>query len=334
MKPVRIWPAALALFVLAPVCGELLSGSTPLRAFVNPFTFLYLSGLYGSGALIVREIVRRRGLGWRNVLLLGAAYGVLEEGLVVTSWTNPYWPDAVSLGAYGRFLDVNWVWALHLTLFHAVVSIAAPIVLAEAAFPRIANLPWLGDRAMRAVAIWLALISLIGLVGFGFLAFRDRGYDHPPASYAIALLIAGALVRLGLRLRSGPVPSDVPPPSLWRLRGFAFATTVAAFALAWIGPHVIPVALLVVVALGAVAAYALGRIGRWSARSGWGAEHRLALASGPLGFLIAIAPFVEFGLRSPEKDPAGQTLVGLSALVGLWLLARRPPHPAPLAVPA
>ncbi|OLC21634.1 MAG: hypothetical protein AUH33_01400 [Chloroflexi bacterium 13_1_40CM_68_21] len=89
MKPVRIWPAALALFVLAPVCGELLSGSTPLRAFVNPFTFLYLSGLYGSGALIVREIVRRRGLGWRNVLLLGAAYGVLEEGLVVTSWTNP-----------------------------------------------------------------------------------------------------------------------------------------------------------------------------------------------------------------------------------------------------
>jgi len=334
MKPVRTWPAAVALFVLAPVCGELLSGSTPIRAFVNPFTFLYLSGLYGSGALLVREIVRRRGLGWRNVLLLGAAYGVLEEGLVVTSWTNPYWPDAVSLGGYGRLLDINWVWALHLTLFHAVVSIAAPIVLAEAAFPRIAQERWLGDRAMRAVAIWLALVSLIGLVGFGFLAFRDRGYDHPPASYLVALLIAVALVRLGLRRRSGPMVSDVLPPSLWQLRGFAFATTVAVFALAWIGPHVIPVALLVVVALGAVAAYALQRMSRWSARSGWGAEHRLALASGALGFLIAIAPFVEFGLHSPEKDPAGQTLVALSALAGLWLLARRAPRPAPLAVPA
>ena len=325
--------AAALLYVLAPVCGELLSGSTPIRAFLNPLTFLYLSGLYGSGALLVREVARRRALGWRGIVLLGAAYGVLEEGLVVTSWFNPYWPDAASLGAYGRLLEINWVWAVHLTLFHAVVSVTVPIVIAELLFADVADRPWLGARALRIVAVWLGLVSLVGFVGFGFLAFREQGYTNPPVTYLLAIAAAWLLVGEALRAPLARATTLAPPPSLWRLRLFAFGMTLLAFALGWIAPHIVPIALLTVAGLLGVAAFAYRRVARWSAGSGWGGEQRLALASGTLGFLMALAPFIEAGVHPSGKDVSGQTFVGLGALVALALLARRVSAPRPLAAP-
>src|SRR5439155_879130 len=52
----------IALLLLSPICGEVLSGSTPIAMFVNPLTLLFLVGLYGLGALLVRELIRSRGL--------------------------------------------------------------------------------------------------------------------------------------------------------------------------------------------------------------------------------------------------------------------------------
>src|SRR5215472_14240276 len=112
VQRMRTWPAILALYVLAPAVGEMLSGSTPPLLFFTPFSLIFECGLYGSGAVLVRELVRRRGLGWGGILLVGAAYGILEEALVVTSWFNPYWPDLGRLAFYGRALDTSWVWAL------------------------------------------------------------------------------------------------------------------------------------------------------------------------------------------------------------------------------
>jgi hypothetical protein len=57
LKPV------LALYFLSPMVGELLSGSSPPLSFFSPFGLIFLTGLYGSGAIIVRETVRRWGKG-------------------------------------------------------------------------------------------------------------------------------------------------------------------------------------------------------------------------------------------------------------------------------
>src|SRR5512140_813410 len=73
----RISPA-LALWLIAPIFGELVSGSTPLNEYLSPFT-LVLCMLYGSGALLIREMLIRWGKNWRSLLLLGAAYGIYEE---------------------------------------------------------------------------------------------------------------------------------------------------------------------------------------------------------------------------------------------------------------
>jgi hypothetical protein len=48
-----------------------------------------LAPMYGGGALLIREVVRRRGLGWPSIILLALACGVLEEGLITQSLFNP-----------------------------------------------------------------------------------------------------------------------------------------------------------------------------------------------------------------------------------------------------
>jgi hypothetical protein len=106
---------ALVLFFLAPVIPELLTGSTPLANFLNPFGFALLVGLYGSGAVVARELTYRLGKGWPALLGLGAAYGIIEEGLMVRSFFSPNWPDLGVLAQYGRWAGVNWIWALQLT---------------------------------------------------------------------------------------------------------------------------------------------------------------------------------------------------------------------------
>jgi hypothetical protein len=314
------------LYFLAPITGEMLSGSTPPLLFLNLVNLIYLPALYGSGAVLARELVRRRGLGWASILLLGASYGVLEEGLVGTSWFNPHWPDIGYLGTYGRLFETSWVWALGLTLYHMVVSIAVPIILAEALFPRIADQPWLGHKGGRAFVVWLTIISLLGLLGFGFLEFRKQGYTHPPAMYLVALAFAVALVVLGLRRRPPLplVPTARSAPRRWSLRLLGFLATIIYFTLSWVIPNVIPVALITMLLFAGCVLFAVWRVRAWSRRLGWGAEHRLALASGVLGFfLLLYAPLGEFLAPPAGKPTAGMTLVAVVFLAGLAWLSRR-----------
>ena len=84
-------PPALVLFLLSPAIGELLSGSSPPREFFALFGFTVMALLYGGGVLTAKELKVRWGKGMGSLLLLGAAYGVLEEGLMVASFQNPGW---------------------------------------------------------------------------------------------------------------------------------------------------------------------------------------------------------------------------------------------------
>jgi len=107
----------ITLVLLSPVIAELLSGSAPPLEFFHPFGFIVLVGLYGGGVLIVRELCIKWGKGWGSILLLGAAYGIIEEGLAVKSFFDPNWMDLGILGTYGRWLGVNWVWSFVLRYF-------------------------------------------------------------------------------------------------------------------------------------------------------------------------------------------------------------------------
>lgn len=175
----------MTLLILAPATGELLSGSAPPAEFLNPFTFLPLVALYGSGALLIRELARRWGKGWASILLLGMAYGIYEEGIVVRSFFDPTWMDLGLSAEYGRYLGVNWVWALELTIFHAVVSIMIPIMLIEILFPAHRSSPWLNRSGLIVYSLlFLSMLAMGPLLGM----------------QATLLALSGSVLLIGLLL--------------------------------------------------------------------------------------------------------------------------------------
>ena len=318
--PRRAWPAVVALYLIAPLVAELLSGSTPPRNWNNIGGVMLTVSLYGSGALLAREVARARGLSWGNLALLGAAYGVLEEGISYQSWFNPRWtppPDAA------RAFDVNWTFAVGFTSIHTALSILTSIVIAEALFPSVATRPWLGRVGRIAFTIWLGLIVVVVFLSYGFSIYHGKGYNHPPVSYVIAptLFVVFALLGAFAPIRPVPQVGVRPPPRLWTLRlaGFlgAFVILLNLFVLRNVIPiHVIPIALIL-----ATDALGVYLVRRWARRPGWGMRQRLALASGVMGVFIVFAPIIEFLVRDPAMT--GITIANLLALSGLIFLASR-----------
>lgn len=173
------WKPVLTLLFLSPAIGELLSGSSPPLQFFNPVALALLVALYGCGALLIREAVARRSLNSNGLLMLGAAYGIIEEGLTCKSFFNPNWTDTGFLSIYGRAWGVNWVWAVGLTVYHMVVSIMVPIFLTEALFSSSAAGPWLRRRGQRIAAAALALVTVLGFWGFDNRQFHITEIKQP-----------------------------------------------------------------------------------------------------------------------------------------------------------
>jgi len=319
-RPRRRLSPALVLFFLSPITAELLTGSAPPAEFFNPLMLLVLTALYGSGAILIRELALRWRKGWPSILILGAAYGIVEEGLMVKSFFDPYWGDLGPLGVYGRWAEVNWVWSLGLTLFHAVWSIGIPILLVTRMFPERATEAWVGRRMMRFLAALMAVD-----VAFGFLALTP--YRPPAIQYMLAGLGVIALYLLARRMpaeigaaRRDESQGDRPRTKRRFVGGLVAA--IAFFAVLWVIPNtgVRPGVTMVLLALLAAVVVICLRYG--SAPSRWAHLRQLALASGALAFFVILAPL-------QQLDPAhaverrGMALVGLAmASLLVWLIWR------------
>src|SRR3954452_13751890 len=104
---------AMVLVVMAFLVAELLPGSAPIT---QPLLWPFLLLIYGPGALLIRELVRRCDRGWASILLLGAAYGFVEEGLALQSLFNPALYNAADWGA--RIFGINGVYAEAAIVIH------------------------------------------------------------------------------------------------------------------------------------------------------------------------------------------------------------------------
>lgn len=209
----RTGPALLALYFLAPLIGEVIgSYNTPPLAFLNPTTLIFLPALYGSAAILLRELVVRRGLGWRSWILLGAAFGAINEGVIAVTWFDPKVP--AYLGRYGHALGVNWVWAVGLTVFHITYSVTIPILLAESAFPSIASRPWLRRRGMNGFGIWLTFTALLGFITGTYELGRLVALGWAVTLIVVALLLPRA--RAPAAGAVGPAPLAAAPVGVRR----------------------------------------------------------------------------------------------------------------------
>lgn len=190
---------ALAILLVAPFCGEALSGSTPPLDLILPWNLALMSALYGCGALLCREVARRFRLGLVGLCLLGAAYGVFEEGLVDRYWYYPkFWHDS-GVGSYSVFWHTNVLLAVHLTAFHVAVSISCSTVVVEHLFPARREQPWTGVRGLVLAAL---------VLGVGVPFFYGEFNRGPGAAVLVAagglcvLLVVAAFVAPRLRRTS------------------------------------------------------------------------------------------------------------------------------------
>ncbi len=304
----------MALFLLSPIVAELLSGSSPPLEFFNPIVFFLLASLYGSGAIIVRELSTRWGRGWPSILLLGAAYGILEEGLMVKSFFDPNWIDLGILGTYGRWLGVNWVWAEWLTIYHSIFSISIPILVVDLIYPSYKGTNWVGKRALVGFFILLSAVVLFGHI---FLTPYPLSFEQIFGSImAIALLVYVA--------RRFPVlkkEENRTNASTWPFWFIGFSLTLTFFVTFGALPHIIPFPLFaMLIGFLLVMCFAL-LIFRLS-RRGINDLHRYLLASGALSFLVILAPIQEMDMNRID-NPAGMTLVGLAFLLFLIFIGMR-----------
>jgi hypothetical protein len=307
---------AVVLFFLSPVIAELLSGSAPPVEFFNPVTFLLLTAFYGSGALLVRELTFRWNKGWPTVLLLGLAYGIVEEGLAVKSFFDPTWVDLGPLGTYGRWADVNWVWSVGLSFYHAVFSIAIPILLTYLLFPDWKERSWLRPRSFR---LWTLVLALVVLLCNLLLT------DYRPSWLHMA--VAGTAV-LGLCLLAHRAPAALPvtpPSSLPRPRALfarGFAAIVGLFILLWVLPNTSVPASVTLILMALWALIVVRAISRLTEHGGWSRRHAHAAASGALLFFLLLAPLLQIDPNPPDNR-SGMSLVALVMSILLIWMGRR-----------
>ncbi|GAA2374831.1 hypothetical protein [Dactylosporangium salmoneum] len=312
----RIAPA-LGLFFLAPLVAEFLLGNLPITMLP---AIVALAPMYGGGALLIRELARRRGLGWPNILILAAAYGVIEEGLTTQSLFNPNYADAHLLAdGYVPQLGIGVPWTIFVIGLHVFWSVGTPIVMVESLAGERRTTPWLGRTGLVVTAVLFA----IGIAVTSAINMTLWPYTSTAAQFAVTGVVVAALIAVGLFVRIGlPKPrTGAQAPSAWivliatLIAGGVFEGVATLDALpTWAG-----VALLLVPVAGFFALAA-----RWSAAGTWGDAHRLAIGAGGL-LTYAWHSFIESptGAANAVVDLVGNAIFTLGALALIWVAARR-----------
>src|SRR5271170_1262481 len=151
----RVAPA-VGLFFLAPLVAEFLLGNLPIKLLP---ALVMLAPMYGGGALLIRETVRRMGRGWPSILLLALAFGILEEAFATQSLFNPDYLGmhfGLLKAAYIPALGMGGWWTIFVLNLHMVWSITTPIALVEGMVPEQSKTPWLGRVGLGVTSVVFA----------------------------------------------------------------------------------------------------------------------------------------------------------------------------------
>ena len=175
----------LILFILSPVIAEVFSGSTPASRIEQ---LIFESVFYGSAALLIREFARRYKLGWFSIILLGLAFGIFEEGLLLQSAFNQHFLNYDI--SFGRLWGVNWVWSEIIIINHAIWSITIPVIFTELIFPDRKNQPWLGKLGI----VIFVILFLLSSYAFYNTFYKMSGFSTSWIHYSLAGLLAAGII--------------------------------------------------------------------------------------------------------------------------------------------
>ncbi|MFD1372881.1 hypothetical protein [Actinoplanes sichuanensis] len=187
----------LALWVLATWCAECVWGGFTVVDY--PVVLLFLGPLYGSVAVLIREVARRRGGGWPVMVSLAVAFGLVQAGLVDQSLFDRAALEGTEFAEESRAAGATWVaWpgfsAEQLFEFvrnHVWWSVCAPIAVVEAwAGPVVRREPWLSRRGVVGLVVLYLVASLVN--------WSDSGRVVTAAQVAVVVVVVVVLVAVAL----------------------------------------------------------------------------------------------------------------------------------------
>jgi hypothetical protein len=306
----RALPAVL-LAILAPLFGEYLLGNLKFSEIVYlPF----LIPLYGAGALLIREFARRSGRGSGTMLILGVAYGLIEEGLVDQMLFNRFYfagQDQFS-DTYIAALGVDAWLSLIVLAMHAIWSTYIPITLVEVLFPEWRARPWLDNKGLTITTA----VFLLGSAYLCYTIYLEERFFASAAQLTGTVIVIILLVKFAFSI-DGPrktMPSGFAP-NPWIVGGFSLTCASLYMLTEMLSGWTRVAACLVLLTL----FFSVIRL--WSQFPGWSEMHRLALAGG------GILTYAWLGLwMEPESGPKTMfdqigSLVFVMAAIALVVLA-------------
>ncbi len=296
----RILPAVFLVFT-APLTAEYLLASMPLTDIFP--AFIFVTPIYGFGALLIRETVRRFGGGYPAMAALAFSYAAVEEGLSTCTLFNPDWMG-LRLLDYGYIpaLGVSAVQMTFILSLHVIWSILVPVALSELVFYRRRREPWLGLPGLAVSAVLYAAGAALIALG----TYHTERFIPAAFQYVIAAVFIAAGIGLFFRFRRNrPVsPSKRRAPGPLWTGIFSFSVT-GVMMLFWIfggrAWHV-PAFVTVFVILAADICAAV-YISAASKSLIWSAAHRLALVSGAVGTYCWAGVFLSTRFPGPYAVP-------------------------------
>jgi len=315
--------AAVTLFFVAPLVAEFLLGDFSITMLG---LLLLFAPMYGGGAVLIRETARRSGRGWPSMLLLAAAYTLIEEGFTTQSLFNPNylhmhflryaWIPALGMGAW---------WTLLMFNVHVFWSMGVSIALVEGLFPARARTPWLGSVGTGVFAALFLLGVAAGVVmGLRMNRFRASPTQFSITAVACVLLIGAAFAIPRPAAPRGSLP--VPPP--WAIGAAAFVLGAFVF----FAPPMLNWGAVIIMAI----ADLLFLVFLWglSRRHDWTPLHTLSIGAGGALFYGVHAFFGHPVIPSPLWIVRAGNAVFLALTIAAIVLAARRTRRAMLAAPA
>ncbi|MFD4324807.1 hypothetical protein ACFWQC_09240 [Nocardioides sp. NPDC058538] len=320
-RPRRDRSKVLQIAGLLALCGI---GAELLAAYSDStgdpggiaFALIFFGALYGAPALLARELARRLGRGWPSLLLIFAALGTAQAGLIDQSlfsadyggyegWEEDREPTLIpAIGLSGHN-------AYSFIVGHVIFSFAAPVALAEAWVPARARKPWLGPLGITFAAIAYAVAAAL-------IVTDPESRSGSQGQLLGTAVVVGALVLLAVIVgrRRQEDHAGARGVSVWLVLGVAF---VLAFV-----PDLMPATWLgVVAAMTAMAT--IGVLVLLAARTrSWTVRHSAAVGAAFLleRGLLAFTYFPLIGDVAPGPKYAHNVVMLVIVLLATWLALR------------